>query len=134
MRLCGGQGCNLKRSLTRVRRDGFCETLFLPLMPLEHSAAASSITIDAVVSRSAAADLILRMISGSIEVRSCFLTPGGGFRPGLPAFFFSAIDPMPVRFAFRGKVSRSAGSGKRPRTRRSHFPHRSADGIGVGLG
>lgn len=43
-----------------------------------HSAAACSITSEAVVSRSAAADLILLMISGSIDVRS-FSTPGGGF-------------------------------------------------------
>jgi hypothetical protein len=46
-----------------------------------------------------------------MEVRNCFLVPSGGFRPGFPAGFLSAIS-LPVRCALPETVPWVAGCSK----------------------
>jgi hypothetical protein len=87
--------------------------------------AASSSTTDAVLSRSAAADLIRRMISGIHGRQKLLFGAGRGFRPGFPAVFFSAIS-LPVRGTIPNTVPWVAGRSKRPAPRRSLFPRQSS--------
>lgn len=68
-------------------------------------------TSDAVLSCPIAACLIRRMTSGSMDVRNCFLSPEGGFRPFLGDGFASAIV-LPARCAIPRTVPWVAGDGK----------------------
>ena len=74
---------------------------FLCLCRSNHCLAASSMTSEAVRSTSSAACLMARMTSGSMVVRNCRLSPGGGIRPLLGDGLSSAIA-LPLRGAIVG--------------------------------
>jgi hypothetical protein len=68
-------------------------------------------TSEAVRSTASAACLIARMTSGSMVVRNCRLSPGGGIRPLLGDGLSSAIA-LPLRSAIVGTLPWVAIGGK----------------------
>src|SRR3984893_15777462 len=81
-------------------------------------------TSEACRSTASAACLIARMTSGSMVVRNCRLSPGGGFRPLLGDGLSSAIA-LPLRGAILGNHPWAAIGGTAPDQKLGPFPRQS---------